>query len=434
MTNNLYEQFGCKSKEELYEKVKNEDESVKSLVDFMDYVKADIYSKTPNITGPDILVNYATHAPRPSKDNGVFIFVNTKNQPVLLTKTRLSRKKEVRQSIKEGLESGAASVFPVFNDDTSFDKKQQFLDLFHGMGMNAIDTLTYSKNHHGELFRSSMAERNYAAKKDYYIAGRVNLIEREATENHFSRTKEYKEFSSFFAKQEIEGLHIVQDVEKIKEKLKLGFQHHDREVLGVISYNENGKVIDVEQLFKGGINATVVDQKILFKKVLNTEELKGFAVFHNHPSGKTDPSNEDIKMTEVLSANCKMLDIEFLDHFVVGKEKVLSICEEVSLNSHNNDYQKKLADDVKESQSTYNEKKHVLNSLYWYEMTAHPISPGAQPDGFMEWDEDKGKYGVVAYEKALTEKEMTMFQMKEWNEEKEQTKAKLKEKVGPERE
>lgn len=139
-------------------------------------------------------------------------------------------------------------------------------------------------------------------------------------------------------------------------------------------------------------------------------------------------------MTEVLSANCKMLDIEFLDHFVVGKEKVLSICEEVSLNSHNNDYQKKLADDVKESQSTYNEKKHVLNNLYWYEMTAHPISPGAQPDGFMEWDEDKGKYGVVAYEKALTEKEMTMFQMKEWNEEKEQTKAKLKEKVGPERE
>lgn len=434
MANNLYEQFGCASKEELYEKVKNEDETVKSLVDFMDYAKVDIYSKTPNISNPDVLVNYATHAPRPSKDNGVFIFVNTKNQPVLLTKTRLSRKKEIRQSVKEGLESGAASVFPIFHNDTSTDKKQQFLDLFHGMGINTIDTLTYSKNHHGELFRSSMAERSYVAKEDYYIAGRVNLIEREVNENHFSRAKEYKEFSSFFAKQEIEGLHIVQDAEKIKEKLKLGFQHHDREVLGVISYNEDGKVIDVEQLFKGGINATVVDQKILFKKVLNTEDLKGFAVFHNHPSGKTDPSNEDIKMTEVLSANCKMLDIEFLDHFVVGKEKVLSICEEVSLNSHNNDYQKKLADDVKESQSTYNEKKHVLNNLYWYEMTAHSISPGAQPDGFMEWDEDKGKYGVVAYEKALTEKEMTMFQMKEWNEEKEQTKAKLKEKVGPERE
>lgn len=73
-------------------------------------------------------------------------------------------------------------------------------------------------------------------------------------------------------------------------------------------------------------------------------------------------------------------------------------------------------------------------TLHWYEMTSRPISPGAQPDGFIEWDEEKGKYGVVAYEKALTEKEMAMFQMKEWNEEKEQTKAKLKEKVGLERE
>lgn len=356
MANNLYEQFGCTSKEELYEKIKNKDESVKSLVDFMDYAKADIYSKTPNISNPDVLVNYATHAPRPSKDNGVFIFVNTKNQPVLLTKTRLSRKKEIRTSIKEGLESGAASVFPIFHNDTSADKKQRFLDLFHGMGMEAIDTLTYFKDTNQELFHSSRAGGRYSAKEDYYIAGLVNLIEREAATKHFNKTKEYEEFSSFFAEQEITGLHIVQDSKKIKENLKLGFQHYDREVLGVISYNENGKVTEVEQMFKGGINATVVDQKILFKKILNTEDLKGIAVFHNHPSGKTDPSNEDIKMTEVLSANCKMLDIEFLDHFVVGKEKVLSICEEVSLKSHNHDYQKKLVDGLKESQSTYSEK------------------------------------------------------------------------------
>jgi len=52
---NIYEYFNCKSKEELYEKVRNEDPSVQSLNDFISFVKGnDIFEKNKAITSPKI--------------------------------------------------------------------------------------------------------------------------------------------------------------------------------------------------------------------------------------------------------------------------------------------------------------------------------------------------------------------------------------------
>lgn len=65
-------------------------------------------------------------------------------------------------------------------------------------------------------------------------------------------------------------------------------------------------------------------------------------------------------------------------------------------------------------------EQQALPTLHWYEMQ-HPIAPGAQPKGFVEWDEEKGKYGLVAYERPLTEQELKEFDMKEWQVEKEMT-------------
>lgn len=45
------------------------------------------------------------------------------------------------------------------------------------------------------------------------------------------------------------------------------------------------------------------------------------AIFHNHPSGNPTPSIEDISMTDKVVQMCEALGVEFLDHYVVGKEK-----------------------------------------------------------------------------------------------------------------
>ena len=52
--------------------------------------------------------------------------------------------------------------------------------------------------------------------------------------------------------------------------------------------------------------------------------------------------------------------------------------------------------------------------MYWYEMTARPIGPGCQPKGFVKFDEDKGRWGIVAYDRKLTQNELEEYEMREW--------------------
>jgi len=54
------------------------------------------------------------------------------------------------------------------------------------------------------------------------------------------------------------------------------------------------------------------------------------------------------------------------------------------------------------------------DGLYWYEMCRRPVSLGCQPKGFVEFDDDKGKQGIVAYDRELSYKELSDFEMQEW--------------------
>lgn len=86
--------------------------------------------------------------------------------------------------------------------------------------------------------------------------------------------------------------------------------------------------------------------------------------------------------------------------------------------------------DVKEYMKEINA---IEEPLYWYE-TSRSISNGTQPGGFVEWNDEKGEHGIVAYHRPLTNEQLETFEMKKWVEEKEQTKVVTKEKAEQERE
>lgn len=50
----------------------------------------------------------------------------------------------------------------------------------------------------------------------------------------------------------------------------------------------------------------------------------------------------------------------------------------------------------------------------WYEMTKRPVSIGCQPKGFVAVDHTQGRWGIVAYERELTEQELEEFEMSIW--------------------
>ena len=95
----------------------------------------------------------------------------------------------------------------------------------------------------------------------------------------------------------------------------------------IILLNRRNLVIKTELISRGGLSATVVDPKIIFKKALE-HSASSIILAHNHPSGNLKPSEEDIKITEKLIRAAGNLDIKILDHLIFGLEAYYSFADE----------------------------------------------------------------------------------------------------------
>jgi DNA repair protein RadC len=91
----------------------------------------------------------------------------------------------------------------------------------------------------------------------------------------------------------------------------------DIEQLYCIFLNTKNEILKIEKLFQGSINSSMIHCREIIKKVL---DYKAFSIIlgHNHPSGDTEPSNEDKIVTEKIRTAMMAIDGNLLDHIVVG--------------------------------------------------------------------------------------------------------------------
>ncbi len=95
----------------------------------------------------------------------------------------------------------------------------------------------------------------------------------------------------------------------------------------VLFLNNSNKVLEKYQASKGGLTATLVDVRLLYKRALEVSTV-GMIVCHNHPSGKLKPSSADIKITQKLKTAGQTLDINLLDHLIITDKKYFSFADE----------------------------------------------------------------------------------------------------------
>ena len=100
----------------------------------------------------------------------------------------------------------------------------------------------------------------------------------------------------------------------------------DHEELWVLLLDTRNRVLSVDKIYKGSLNASTVRIGELFRQAIQ-RNAASLIVVHNHPSGDPAPSPEDIKLTKVVVQAGKMLDIEVLDHLVIGHGCFLSLKE-----------------------------------------------------------------------------------------------------------
>lgn len=95
----------------------------------------------------------------------------------------------------------------------------------------------------------------------------------------------------------------------------------------LILLNRANHVITKIAISRGGISGTVVDPRLVFKAAIENNS-SGIILCHNHPSGNTKPSNEDIQLTKKLRDAGKNLDINVLDHIIIAGASFYSFADE----------------------------------------------------------------------------------------------------------
>lgn len=105
------------------------------------------------------------------------------------------------------------------------------------------------------------------------------------------------------------------DVVRIMEPQLASLQHEECWALYLAS---SGRVLERMRISQGGVQATVVDCKLILKRALELLAVQ-IVLVHNHPSGNTQPSQQDISLTERVSEATKLFDIRLLDHVIIAK-------------------------------------------------------------------------------------------------------------------
>jgi len=104
-----------------------------------------------------------------------------------------------------------------------------------------------------------------------------------------------------------------------------------QEQFRVIFLNNSNKVLGVQNVSTGSMNACIVDAKVIFTAALKTGAAS-IIVAHNHPSGNLKPSEQDKQQTKKLIEGGKTLDIRVLDHIILSVDSYLSFGDEGLMN------------------------------------------------------------------------------------------------------
>lgn len=94
----------------------------------------------------------------------------------------------------------------------------------------------------------------------------------------------------------------------------------------ILGLNRANRMIFKKRISEGGITGTVVDIRKIFHYAISNLATSLILV-HNHPSGNLSPSEADITLTTKLANAGKMLDIEVLDHIIIGNDEYYSFAD-----------------------------------------------------------------------------------------------------------
>lgn len=112
----------------------------------------------------------------------------------------------------------------------------------------------------------------------------------------------------------------------VAQLMQLEMSHLDQEQLRAIALDTKNRIQKVHTVYVGSLNSAMIRVGEVFKEALKVNACSVIVV-HNHPSGDPTPSPEDVLVTRQIYDAGKVLDIDVLDHLVIGQGRFVSLRE-----------------------------------------------------------------------------------------------------------
>jgi DNA repair protein RadC len=127
------------------------------------------------------------------------------------------------------------------------------------------------------------------------------------------------EMSKRFLSEKLERGEAITNPKLIRDYLLSRLRDYPYEVFACLFLDNQHRVIQYEELFKGTIDAASVYPREVLRRAMH-HNAAALILAHNHPSGIAEPSQADMRITQKLKEALALIDVRILDHFIVGDE------------------------------------------------------------------------------------------------------------------
>ena len=112
----------------------------------------------------------------------------------------------------------------------------------------------------------------------------------------------------------------------VKEYVFLALAAEESEIFCVVFLDSRFRLISFEKLFSGTICESTVYPRSIAKRALELNA-SSIMLVHNHPSGLCEPSHQDRELTSRIQSAFVLIDVNVIDHLIVGNNTVYSFAE-----------------------------------------------------------------------------------------------------------
>lgn len=139
--------------------------------------------------------------------------------------------------------------------------------------------------------------------------------------------KLFKDVNVYLLREKMNRINVFKSAESVHNYLKLKYRGCKNEEFRILYLNSKNILLNDAIISKGTSTKTLIDYRVIAQEIFNISAT-AIIIVHNHPSGDSKPSDQDITTTNALKSFLKYINVRLLDHFVVGFDDIFSFAEE----------------------------------------------------------------------------------------------------------